>query len=56
VDQGLPGNGSGFLTASTFSLAKTIRDQHAADKLIHKINEVRTHKILQEFDPEAPTA
>ncbi len=35
-----------FTVASTFTLAKTMRDEHEATKLIKKLGEVKTEKML----------
>ena len=45
--------GTLFLVASTIALSKTLRDQHESTKIIAKINEVKTQKILREFEPAA---
>lgn len=42
--------GSLFAIGSTFTLAKTLRDQHEAQKLIHKISNAKTEKMLKEFE------
>lgn len=39
-----------FLVSSTITLSKTVRDQHEADRLINKVSEARTTKILNEMD------
>lgn len=39
-----------FLTNSCFALAKTIRDDHEATKLLNKLNEAKTEKIIREFE------
>jgi len=39
-----------FTVGSSFSLAKTIRDDHEADKLINRINEAKTAKILRDYE------
>jgi hypothetical protein len=39
-----------FLVASCFSLAKTLRDNHEVDKLINRISEAKTEKLLQDFE------
>lgn len=41
-----------FSLAMAFSLAKTIRDAHEANKLLHKVSEAKTQKILREYAPE----
>ncbi len=38
-----------FLISSSFTLAKTMRDEHESQRLIHKINEAKTNKIISEF-------
>ena len=45
--------GTLFLVASTIALSKTLRDEHESRRLISKINEVKTQKILREFEPAA---
>lgn len=40
-----------FTVGSAFTMAKTIRDQHEAHKLIRKIDDARTEKILHEHAP-----
>lgn len=42
------GMGILFITVSCFSLAKTLRDQHEQQKLINRINEAKTEKLLNE--------
>lgn len=42
-----------YVVGSTFSLAKTLRDEHEAEKLIHKISKAKTAKILKEYDVAA---
>ncbi len=39
-----------FLVSSTITLSKTMRDQHEASRLINKVSEARTTKILNEMD------
>ncbi len=39
-----------FVMGSAITLTKTLRDDHEARKLINQINEVKTEKILREFD------
>jgi len=38
-----------FLVSSTITLSKTLRDEHESQRLISKINEAKTNKILNEF-------
>lgn len=42
-----------FLTGSTVSLTKTMRDNHESDRLTNKLEEAKTDKILREFDQAA---
>ena len=39
-----------FTIASTVMLSKTLRDAFEADKLINKISEARTEKMLKEYE------
>lgn len=38
-----------FLLSSTITLSKTLRDEHEAQRLIHRINDAKTNKIIREF-------
>ena len=38
-----------FLISSTIMMSKTMRDEHQAQSLIHKISEAKTNKILKEY-------
>lgn len=38
-----------FLISSTITLSKSIRDEHEANRLINKVSEARTTKILNEM-------
>jgi len=40
-----------FSVGSTFSLAKTVRDQHEAQRLHKRIDEARVSKYISEHDP-----
>ncbi len=42
--------GTLFLTGSTITMTKTIRDQSEAEKLIKKISNAKTEKLLKEYD------
>lgn len=48
--KGYIGMGIYFTICSTFMLAKTLRDAHEADKLINRISEARTEKMLKDFE------
>lgn len=39
-----------FTVGSSFTLAKTIRDEHEAEKLINRVSDAKTAKILREFE------
>jgi hypothetical protein len=41
--------GTLFLTGATFTLAKTLRDQFEASKLINKLAQARTEKLLKDY-------
>ena len=38
-----------FLVNATITLSKTLRDQHEANRLINKVSEARTTKIINEM-------
>jgi len=45
-----------FTVGSSFSLAKTLRDRHEAEKLTSKVEEARVERILTEHKrKKAPT-
>lgn len=46
--------GTLFLTGSTFTLAKTMRDEFESSKLINKLAQARTEKLLKEYTQENP--
>lgn len=39
-----------FLTGSTFTLAKTVRDEHEAKQFHNRLEEAKTEKLLREVD------
>lgn len=43
-----------FSVGSTFSLAKTVRDQHESESLRKRIDEARVNRIFAEHDPLKP--
>lgn len=45
--------GTLFLTGSTFTLAKTLRDEHEANRFHNRMDEARTEKLLREVDRDA---
>lgn len=49
--KGYMGMGLLFSIGSTFTLAKTVRDNHEAAKLTARIDEARVEKILTEHHP-----
>ena len=48
--KGYFGMGLVFLTNACFALSKTIRDDHEADKLISRIDEAKTEKLIRDFE------
>jgi hypothetical protein len=48
--RGYLGMGLFFVVSSTITLSKTMRDEHEAKKIVNKINEVKTERILKEFE------
>ena len=48
------GMGLLFTVGSTFSMAKTLRDQHEAESLRKRIDEARVNRIFAEHDPMKP--
>lgn len=44
--------GTLFLVGSTFTLSKTLRDEFEASKLINKLAQARTEKLLKEYGQE----
>jgi hypothetical protein len=46
-----------FTVGSSFTLAKTLRDGHEARRLINRLSEAKTEKILRDYDviETAPT-
>ena len=45
------GMGMLFTVGSTFTLSKTVRDQHEQQRLTARIDEARVTKLLAEVDP-----
>jgi len=39
-----------FTIGSSFTLSKTIRDNHESRKLINRVTEVKTERMLQDFE------
>ncbi len=42
--------GSIFCMGTCFTLSKTVRDNHEAKKLINRVSEAKTERMLQEFE------
>lgn len=40
-----------FLVSATITLSKTLRDDHESQRLFNQINEAKTNKILNEYNP-----
>lgn len=43
-----------FTVGSSLTLAKTVRDQHEADRLTKRIDDARVSKLIAEHDPLKP--
>ncbi|HVE94201.1 MAG TPA: YiaA/YiaB family inner membrane protein [Acidimicrobiales bacterium] len=43
--------GALYTVTSAFTLAKCVRDQHEANTVVHRVDEARLEKFLQEHDP-----
>ena len=41
--------GSMFVVGSTITLAKTLRDDHEARRLVNRISEAKTERLLKEY-------
>ena len=54
--QGFLAMGTLYLVASTFTFAKTVRDEFEGQKLINKLAEARAEKLLKEYERESATA
>ena len=42
-----------LITSSSFTLAKTLRDEHEASRFHNRLEEARTEKLLREVDTAA---
>ncbi|MFV0367435.1 MAG: YiaA/YiaB family inner membrane protein [Hyphomicrobiaceae bacterium] len=47
--------GTFFLTGACFTLAKTMRDQHESENLVHKLENAKAERILREFESSRGT-
>lgn len=47
--RGYLGMGLFFLVSSTISASKTLRDKHEFDRIINRVEEAKTEKILKEY-------
>ena len=48
--RGYLGMGLFFVVASAITLTKTLRDDHEARKLLSRIDQVKTTRLLKEYD------
>ena len=39
-----------LLVASSFSLSKTLRDQHEAERLVQRLDEAKAEQLLRQYD------
>lgn len=51
--KGYMGMGLFFTVGSSFSLSKTVRDQHESSRLINRLSEAKTEKLLHEFESKS---
>jgi hypothetical protein len=56
VVQGFLAMGTLYLVASTFTFAKTVRDEFEGQKLVNKLAEARAEKLLKEYERESATS
>ncbi|AZI42612.1 hypothetical protein EHF33_07515 [Deinococcus psychrotolerans] len=42
--------GTLFLTASTLTLSKSLRDRHEYERLVNRVKNARTEQVLSQFD------
>lgn len=49
--KGFMGMGLAFSVGSTFTLAKTVRDQHEAGRITARIDEAKVEKLLSQHHP-----
>jgi len=47
--KGYMGLNSLFIVSSTIMVSKTLRDEHESNKIINKISEAKTNKIISEY-------
>lgn len=50
--KGYLGMGLLFVVGSTLTLAKTVRDEFEGKKLLNKISEARTERMLKEYETD----
>ena len=48
--------GTLYLVASTFTFAKTVRDEFEGQKLINKLAEARAEKLLKDYERDSANA
>jgi hypothetical protein len=53
VVQGFLAMGTLYLVASTFTFAKTVRDEFEGQKLINKLAEARAEKLLKDYERDS---
>ena len=52
--RGFLGMGLFFTVSATITLTKTMRDDHEARKLLKRLTDAKTEKILHEYEIKAP--
>jgi len=48
--KGFLGTGVIFTVSAAFTLSKTIRDDHEAERMVNRISSAKTEKILTEYE------
>lgn len=51
--KGYLGIGLYFTVSAAFTLAKTLRDQHEGEKIVHKLSEAKAERMLREYGEES---
>ena len=50
--RGYLGMATVFMVGSTITMTKTVRDNHEAKKLVNRIDDAKTEKLLKTYDGE----
>lgn len=52
--KGYFGMGLFFIVGSTFTLSKTLRDQHESKRFVNRVVDAKTERILSEYEVSHP--